>query len=83
MMSDQLTHFTGGVHDELTRQPLSANGLVMAEAAFSWGARIPEALVTPRREEALCYRRAIAKMGRLSAWHDFAGLLQYRRTSHG
>jgi hypothetical protein len=34
MMSDQLTHFTGGVHDELDRAAPNPPGVVMAEARF-------------------------------------------------
>jgi len=38
MMCDQLTHFTGGVHDELDRAAPYPPGVVMAEARFPHGA---------------------------------------------
>jgi len=38
MMSDQLTHFTGGVHDELDRAAPYPHGLAKAEDEFPHGA---------------------------------------------
>ncbi len=36
---------------------------------------MPEALVIPRSEEALCSRHAPAKLAPIAARHEFAGLL--------